>query len=335
MHMRKLVVIPVVTVTVLAMFFVLGPSTPTPVFNVAMPSMPASLVELDSMVSAHEALYPTKPEVEAQIIWADSIPTKTDIALVYLHGFSGTWHDGSPAIERVAKELHANVYLARLHGHGLRVDEPLLDYSPDSVYASALQALAIGKQLGKRVIVVGTSTGATLGLMLAARHPDDVAGVVNWSPNIRLAHPLSFLSNGPWGLQLTRLIVGGDYRQVTMPDPRRAKYWYMKYRVEAIPQLQALLEAGMTPETFESITQPVLTMCWYKNNEVQDSLVSVAAMRTMHDQLAASNKEFFALDAHAHEIGYSPESQSVDEVVRRTTEFIQTRVSSRSKGDQH
>jgi pimeloyl-ACP methyl ester carboxylesterase len=334
MHMRKLVVIPVVTVTLLAMAFVLGPSTPTPVFNVAMPSMPASLVELDSMVSAHEALYPTKPEVEAEIIWADSIPTKTDIALVYLHGFSGTWHDGSPAIERVAKGLHANVYLARLHGHGLRVDEPFLDYSPDSVYASALQALAIGKQLGRRVIVVGTSTGATLGLMLAARHPNDVAGVVNWSPNIRLAHPLSFLSNGPWGLQLTRLIVGGDYRQVTMPDPRRAKYWYMKYRVEAIPQLQALLEAGMTPETFESITQPVLTMCWYKNNEVQDSLVSVAAMRTMHDQLATSNKKFIALDAHAHEIGYSPESQSVDEVVRRTQEFLRLHGISLTKKEQ-
>ncbi len=311
--------------------FALGPSTPTPVFNVAMPSMPANLVELEGIVRAHEALYPTKPEVEARIMWADSVPTKTDIALVYLHGFSGTWHDGSPAIERVASALHANVYLARLHGHGLRVGEPLVDYSPDSVYASALQALAIGKQLGKHVIVAGTSTGATLGLMLAARHPNDVAGVVNWSPNIRLAHPLSFLSNGPWGLQLTRLIVGGDYRQVTMPDPRRAKYWYMRYRVEAISQLQALLEAGMTPETFESIKQPVLTMCWYKNNEVQDSLVSVAAMRTMHDQLATSNKEFFALDAHAHEIGYSPESQSVDEVVRRTTEFVHSQTSLRSK----
>jgi pimeloyl-ACP methyl ester carboxylesterase len=333
--MSKFIVIPVATVIVLGVFFALGPSTPTPSFNVAMPNMPANLIELDSSVRAHEAQYLTKPEVEAQILWADSVPTKTDVALVYLHGFSGTWHDGSPAIERVAKELHANVYLARLHGHGLRVDEPFLDYSPDSVYASALHALAIGRQLGKRVIVVGTSTGATLGLMLAARYPEDVDGVVNWSPNIRLAHPLSFLSNGPWGLQLTRLIVGGDYRQVTMPDPRRAKYWYMKYRVEAIPQLQALLEAAMTPETFNNVHQPVLTMCWYKNKDVQDSLVSVDAMRTMHEQLGTNAKLFFELDAHAHEIGYAPESASVDEVVRRTIEFVQTRASSRSKGDQH
>lgn len=267
-------------------------------------------------------MYPTKPEVDAQILWADSVPQKTDIAIVYLHGFSGTWRDGSPAIDRVAKELHANVYLARLHGHGLRVPEPLIDYSPDSVYASALHALTVGKQLGKRVVLIGTSTGSTLGLMLAAKRPQDVAAVVNWSPNIRLAHPLSFLSNGPWGLQLTRMIVGGDYRAVQMPDPRRAKYWYMRYRAEAIPQLQALLEASMTPETFAAIKQPVLTMCWFKNNDVQDSLVSVDAMRTMHTQLSSSKKQLIELDAEAHEIGYAPESKSVDEVVRRTVEFI-------------
>jgi len=309
-------------VVVGALIIVSGPTTDIPSFTVPMATVHAEPGMLDSIVRTAEAVHPTKPGVEARILWADSVPKRTDIAIVYLHGFSGTWHDGSPAIERVAKELHANVYLARLHGHGLRVAEPLLDYSPDSVYASAQRALAIGKQLGKRVVVVGTSTGATLGLMLAARQPQDVAAVVNWSPNIRLAHPLSFLSNGPWGLQLTRMIVGGVYRQVTMADPQRAKYWYMKYRAEAIPQLQALLEAAMTTETFSSIQQPVLTMCWYRNTDVQDSLVSVDAMRAMHAELSSTKKEFITLDADAHEIGYSPDSKSVDEVVRRTIEFL-------------
>jgi hypothetical protein len=55
---------------------------------------------------------------------------------------------------------------------------------------------------------------------------------------------------------------------------------------------------------------------------VQDSLVSVDAMRTMHTQLSSSKKQFIELDAEAHEIGYAPESKSVDEVVRRTVEFI-------------
>lgn len=305
-----------------AVVFFSGPTTPIPAFNVDLPRLEGDPEAIEQLVRQREALYPVKPEVGAQILWADSVPTQTDLALVYLHGFSGTWHDGSPAIERVAKELHANVYLARLHGHGLRVEEPLIDYSPDSVYASALHALAVGKQLGKRVVVVGTSTGATLGLMLAARHPKDVEAVINWSPNIRLAHPLSFLSNGPWGLQLTRMIVGGDYRAVQMPDPQRAKYWYMKYRAEAIPQLQALLEAAMTPETFTAVRQPVLTMCWYKNKDIQDSLVSVDAMRLMHEQLSSGKKKFVTLSSEAHEIGYAPDSKSVDAVVKQTVEFI-------------
>lgn len=320
--MRKAIVSITSVVVLLGVFFALGPSVQTPRFDAKMLTVPTALRELDSMVRASEAMMPTKPGVEARIMWADSMPQMTDVAILYLHGFSGTWRDGAPAIERVAKAIHANVYLARLHGHGLRVDEPLLDYSPDSVYASALHSLAIAKRLGKRIVVIGTSTGATLALMLAARFPNDIDCVVNWSPNIRLAHPLSFLSNGPWGLQLTRMIVGGNYRQVTMKDPRRAAYWYMKYRAEAIPQLQALLEAAMTKETFTGIKQPVLTMCWYKNQDVQDSLVSVDAMRAMHNQLGSTTKVFVELDAAAHEIGYSPDSKSVDEVVLRTVDFI-------------
>ncbi|MBM4179235.1 MAG: alpha/beta hydrolase [Ignavibacteria bacterium] len=310
-------------VAVVVVVFLSGPATPVPTFDVRMPDVPADLRELQQYIGSNEVLYPTKPDVAAQILWADSTPTVTDIAIVYLHGFSGTWRDGSPAIERVANDLHANVYLARLHGHGLRVAEPLLDYSPDSVYASALRALAIGKQLGKKVVVIGTSTGATLGLMLAARRPDDIAAVVNWSPNIRLEHPLSFLSNGPWGLALTRWIIGGAYREVVMKDPGRAKYWYMKYRAEAIPQLQALLEAAMTSETFSLISQPVLSMCWYQNENVHDSIVSVPAMRTMHAQLSSKRKQFIELSADAHEIGYLPDSKSLDEVVVKTVAFIE------------
>jgi hypothetical protein len=54
----------------------------------------------------------------------------------------------------------------------------------------------------------------------------------------------------------------------------------------------------------------------------------------MHDQLATSNKEFIALDAKAHEIGYGPESASVDEVVRRTQEFLRLHGISLTKKEQ-
>lgn len=305
--------------------YLAGPRPAHPSYAASMPVVPGDATTLEHAVNAREAALPLKSEAAARIMWADSSRAITDIAIVYLHGFSGTWHDGSPAVQEVARRLGANLYLARLYGHGLNVPEPLLDYSPDSVYADAVRALAIGKRLGRRVVVIGTSTGGTLALMLAARFPGDVASVINWSPNIRLHHPLSFLSNNPWGLALTRMVVGGDYRETSMPNPERAKYWYMKYRIEGIVQLQELLESSMTRETFAAITQPVLTMCWYRNDTDQDSLVSVDAMRTMHEQLGSTKKLFIPLDAAAHEIGYGTESKAVTDVVERSVAWVKER----------
>lgn len=317
--MKKIII---VIVIVLVVAYLLGPRPTTPTYATSMPKLTSDLVQLESDVHAYEASLPLKPDVEARIIWADTTRSVTEVAIVYLHGFSGTWHDGSPAIEEVARRSGANLYLARLNGHGLRAPEPLLDYSPDSVYADAVRALAVGKRLGRKVVIIGTSTGCTLGLMLAARFPNDVASVINWSPNIRLRHPLSFLANNPWGLALTRLIVGGDYRATKMKNPERAKYWYMKYRIEGIQQLQELLETSMTQETFSAIKQPVLTMCWYHNDAVQDSIVSVDAMRTMHDQLSSARKRFLPLNSDAHELGYGAESKSVATVVKESVRWI-------------
>ena len=330
--MRKILYIILGIALAMVVIVAAGPTTPAPTLDYAMPAVPDGLAELQQELVASEQRYPVRPGLQQQIVWADTTPSVTDIAIVYLHGFTGTWRDGSPAIERVAKDIGANLLLARLPGHGLRIAEPLLDYNPDTVYAGAVRALAIGKRLGKRVVVIGTSTGATLGLLLAAKFPNDVHSVINWSPNIRLAHPLSFLSNGPWGVQLTRWIVGGDYRESPTTDKNRNEYWYRKYRVEAIPQLQALVEAGMTESVFSAIRQPTLTMCWFASDDDQDSIVSVPAMRSMHSQLASARKQFVPLDAGSHEIGYTPGSRVVDNVVQRTVSWIRTSVRTAQPG---
>lgn len=322
MKTSRIVVI-LLAATVVAIL--VGPRPAPAAFATQLPSITASGSRLENEITMRESALPLKKDAAARIVWFDSTKSVSNIAILYLHGFSGTWHDGSPAIEEVARRVGANLYLTRLHAHGLRCEEPLLDFSPDSVYADAVRALAVAKRLGKKVVVVGTSTGATLALMLAARFPNDVYSVINWSPNIRLHHPLSFLSNNPWGLQLTRLVVGGDYRETVMQNPEREKYWYMKYRIEGIVQLQELLESSMTTETFAAIKQPVLTMCWYKSEKEQDSLVSVDAMRRMNDELATQDKTFMTLDAEAHEIGYGAESRSVSDVVAICTRWITQR----------
>ena len=54
---------------------------------------------------------------------------KTNISIVYLHGFSGSSQDGSPVHINVAEKLNSNIYLPRLYAHGLNSDEPLIEYT--------------------------------------------------------------------------------------------------------------------------------------------------------------------------------------------------------------
>src|SRR5690606_38457319 len=123
------------------------------------------------------------------------------------------------------------------------------------LWNSAKEALAIGQKIGKKVILMSTSTGGTLALRLAATYPDQVHALINMSPNVAINDPAAFILNNPWGLQIARMVMGGNYRD-TGATEEESKYWNAKYRIEAIVQLQELLETTMTPETFRSVTQP-------------------------------------------------------------------------------
>ena len=158
------------------------------------------------------------------------------------------------------------------------------------MWESAKQALEIGKQLGNKVILMCTSTGATLGLKLAADYPNDVYSLIMMSPNVAIFDSRSFLLNNHWGLQIARTLTGSPY--VTSKDTRPVykQYWNYQYPLEAATQLQELLETTMNKATFEKVKQPVLMLYYYKDDTHQDSVVSVAAMLNMFNELGSDKK---------------------------------------------
>jgi esterase/lipase len=143
---------------------------------------------------------------------------RTEYSLLYLHGFSASWREGSPANEEFARHFGMNAYFPGLASHGLVTDDPLIDMTPDNLWESAKEALMIASNLGERVIVMGTSTGGTLALKLAAEFPEYVDGLILYSPNIRINNNTAFLLARPWGLQLARQATGDKYR-VSDEDP--------------------------------------------------------------------------------------------------------------------
>src|SRR5690606_14875580 len=221
-----------------------------------------------------------------------------------LHGFSASKMEGDPIHRQFAKAFGCNLFLSRLSDHGIDTTETLLLFTVDRLWESAKEALAITNQLGEKVIVIGTSTGATIALKLAAEFPERVHALINLSPNVEINKDAAFLLNDPWGLYIARAVMGGQYR-VTGASAEHARYWNKKYRLESLTELQELTEEVNNKALFQQITQPVLTLYYYQDETHQDPEVKVSAMLSMHEQLSTPDelKEAVAIpNAGAHVI---------------------------------
>ncbi|MBC7485415.1 MAG: alpha/beta hydrolase [Cytophagaceae bacterium] len=262
---------------------------------------------------------------EAKIIWVDTIhKTKTPYAIVYLHGFSASQAEAHPVHYNIAMRYGCNLFLPRLYAHGLNEPEPLLSLTAEKLIHSAKQAIAVGKQIGEKVILMSTSTGGTLSLLLAGSDPD-VAGLILYSPNIALYDSKSVLLTQPWGLQLARTVVGSKYYTFQAPDAAKP-YWNTKYRIEALIELKRMLNASMNKNTFRSIHQPLFLGYYYKDQDHQDDVVSIPRMLEMYDELgtipALKRKEAFP-EAGFHVIASSYWSKNTSVVQEKTEAFLE------------
>jgi esterase/lipase len=309
-------------ILIIGIYF-LGPEPEKAELNTSFPEVPSSPEAIEQHVAKLDAGHKIKPGNEGEIVWADSTKQKTEYAVLYLHGFSASKVEGDPVHRQFAKKFGCNLYLPRLADHGIDTTETLMLFTVDRLWESSKDALALAGQLGEKVIIISTSSGSTLALKLAADFPDKIYALINLSPNIAINDGAAFLLNDPWGLYIARAVLGDDYR-ITDASPEHAKYWNKKYRIEALTQLQELVEETMTDETFRKVTQPSLTLYYYKNEEEQDPQVKVSAMLEMHKALGTPEnmKEEQALpNTGFHVIGSSLTSKDIQSVSSAMEKF--------------
>ncbi len=291
---------------ILLLVYILGPHPSRPKYDSNLPSVPANSNILQQYVAAKESAHKLKPDNEARIVWAnDSLKQKTEYAIVYLHGFSASQEEGNPVHRNIAKQFGCNLYLSRLAEHGIDTTDALINFTADKLWESAKEAYAIGKQLGNKVILMGTSTGATEALQLAATYPD-VAGLILLSPNIAINDPNAWLLNNHWGLQIAGLVKQSKFNTIPNASPAYKQYWNDKYRLEATVALQELLETTMNENTFVKIKQPALVLYYYKDEKNQDKVVKISAIKEMFDHLGTdiAKKKMVAIpNAGDHVLG--------------------------------
>lgn len=193
-----------------------------------------------------------------EIIWADpERREKTPVSIVYLHGFSASKGEVRPLPDLVAAELGANLFYTRLTGHGQDGAAMAAATAGDWIDDTA-EALAIGRAIGERVVVIATSTGATLAAWAASRPElsEDLAALVLIAPNFRVQGTGSELLSGPWGGQLARLLLGAE-RGFQPRNDLQAHLWTSSYPTEAILPMAAMVAlANRTP--LEQVDAPAL-----------------------------------------------------------------------------
>lgn len=237
--MRKLVSIALILALVALVVFLLTPSSL--VNSTTAPALPD---DLDRYLADRERgvaeRYGLVPGTDKRVRWQAG-RARTEYAVVYLHGFSASRQAFAPTPEIVADALGANLFETRLTGHG-RVEEAMADFRAEDWLDDAAEALTIGARLGDRIVLIGTSTGATLSLAMA-NHPAfrSVSALILVSPNFAPVNENAQLLTGPAGPTLARLLVG-DTRSWEPHNEQQARYWTTSYPIDATVEVMRLVD---------------------------------------------------------------------------------------------
>ncbi|MGI9237357.1 MAG: alpha/beta hydrolase [Woeseiaceae bacterium] len=208
---------------------------------------------------------------------------KTPYSVVYLHGFSATRQETAPLAELVADALGANLFETRLSGHGQQ-REPLVDVRAEDWLSDAAEALSIASRLGEKVVVIGTSTGATLAAaMLGHSSMDAVDTIVMLSPNIAPRDPAAAWLTRPAGPLLAR-ILAGETRSWQPHNEAQGRYWSTTYPMAAAVEMMRLVSLA-NREIPGRMTQRLLL--FYSND---DSVVSPEAALSAYEAIDAPQK---------------------------------------------
>lgn len=270
---KRILIVLLILVLAGAALWTFGPREPV---DLTVSFDPAAIGDdPDRYLEESEAKVPNlRPGAVKEIVWAyPKSRARTPLSIVYIHGFSATKEETRPLADEVAAALDANLFYTRLTGHG-RDGAAMAEASVNDWLNDLAEAIAIGRDIGNRVVVVATSTGATLATLAAAETDlmEDVAGLVAVSPNFALRDWRSLFLDMPFAREILPLVAGETYG-FTPLNPAHGRFWTTQYPTTALLPMAALIRAVESAD-LSDITVPALFV--YSPN---DRIVDPAATR--------------------------------------------------------
>ena len=226
-----------------------------------------------------DSVAPLRPSNGSFIRWVKGKRGKqVDTVVVFMHGFSASPRECEPTDIRIAEELGAHLLRYRLSGHGLagdfsRAGVALRDSCGRDAYLHDMSvAFALAKLIGRRVVVVGSSTGGSLAVWLASQPwaQPDLAALVLFSPAFAIAKVGTAVYNAlKWlvlmlpraGCTAVLQAINGPINRVPTILPIQHEIWTMEYPTESVAhclEIYVSLEVGVD---MGQILAPTLAFC--------------------------------------------------------------------------
>lgn len=236
--------------------------------------------EVDTWIAGREAqVSGLRDNASKEIVWAyPASKAKTPVAIAYLHGYSAAKGEIRPVPDAVAAELGANLFYTRLTGHG-RDGDAMAEATVNDWIQDAAEAIAVADRIGEKVVLVSTSTGASLAAVAASLPElrDRIDGIVLVSPNFGVRASGAWMLTMPFAETLVPLIVGPE-RAFEPQNERHAANWTFRYPSVALLPMAALVKtAAALP--FEQIDVPALFVYHPDDQVVDQSITARVAER--------------------------------------------------------
>lgn len=230
------------------------------------------------------------------------------VGVLLVHGFTGS-PQGLRGLGEYLAQRDLAVEGIRLPGHGTTWQD--LNARKTQEWIDAVEAGFATVAAGRRkVFVVGLSFGAALCLDLAARNPDDVAGLVTLAGLVYTNDPRRWLA--PVIRRLTASLpgIGND-----IADRETAELAYDRLPTTAAYEMLRFIRGARA--ALPNVRCPILVM-----HSRNDHTVHPGNAQVIFDTVASEDKELVWLDKSYHVITLDVDKE---EVFERTHDFIKQR----------
>ncbi|WKC77267.1 alpha/beta hydrolase [Borreliella valaisiana] len=202
-------------------------------------TIPKNIKEIDNYLLKEELQFNLEKNTKKEIIWYKEVQ-KTKYSVVYIHGFGASKNEIYPVPNNIAKALNANLFFTRLKGHGINNKNAFRGITIQDWLKDIDEAIKIGKLIGDKLILIGTSNGGAASIWALANYPDEINSAVLISPNIFPYDKRTNIVYYPWGRQIAHLITGG-YNKFETKEDKRKEHMSIKSHSSKVQHVDAVI----------------------------------------------------------------------------------------------